>query len=275
MRFKAKIVDLTLFVNLIKAIEKIGEENCLMLLTPKKIQFIIRTEEITDGFQVWAACNVASIFDDYVIESQNGNEISFKINLEYLLKGLQSGTGAQEVFMKLTKKGGTAYLSFAIITNVARSVSITQEIPVLIQTPVQLQEYTEPVLPDPEVYIMMPPLKSLKNVVERMKNIDNYLILQANMAGELTLKVQTDNISVATFYRKLEHPHIEGKETPVTSSEQKAKVKVDVKKFSKFLFSHVIVPKNVICCIVEDTALVLHVLLDDLFITYYIPVLSQ
>jgi HUS1 checkpoint protein len=47
----------------------------------------------------------------------------------------------------------------------------------------------EPTLPDPEVYIMMPPLKNLKNVIERMKNIDSNLILQANMAGELTLKV--------------------------------------------------------------------------------------
>jgi HUS1 checkpoint protein len=274
MRFKAKILDLTLFINLVKAIEKIGEETCLVLLTPKKIQFIL-ISDLTDGFQVWAACNAASLFEDYVIESQNGNEISFHINLDNLLKGLQSGSNAQEIHMKLTKKGGTAYLSFAILMNPVKSITITQEIPVQILTPVQLQGYTEPVLPDPEVYIMMPPLKSLKNVIERMKNIDNYLILQANMAGELTLKVQTDNISVATFYRKLEHPHIEGKEAPNTNPDQKAKVKVDVKKFSRFLFSHIIIPKNVICCIVEDTALVLHVLLDDLFITYYIPVLAQ
>jgi len=190
--------------------------------------------------------------------------------------------------MRLTKKSGTAYLSFAIF-NVCffliyvfinslkpiNSISISQDIPVQILTAVQLQSYVEPVLPDPEVYIMMPPLKNLKNVIERMKNIESFLILQANMAGELTLKVQTDNISVATFYRKLEHPNIEGKNAPVANPDQKAKVKVDIKKFSRFLFSHIIVPRNVICCIVEDTALVLHVLLDDLFITYYIPVLAQ
>lgn len=45
---------------------------------------------------------------------------------------------------------------------------------------------------------MMPPLKSLKNVIERMKNIDNYLILQANMAGELTLKVKNGQV-IAIF----------------------------------------------------------------------------
>jgi len=240
----------------------------------KKIQFIL-ISDLTDGFQVWAACNAASIFDDYIIESQNNNEISFQINLVNLLKALKSGAFAQEIHMKLTKKDGTAFLSFAILVNPVKSISIAQDIPVQILTPVQLQAYTEPMLPDPEVYIMMPPLKSLKNVIERMKNIDQYLILQANMAGEFTLKVQTDNISVATFYRKLEHPHVEGKDPPSTNPDQKAKVKVDVKKFSRFLYSHIIVPRNVICCIVEDTALVLHVLLDDLFITYYIPVLAQ
>lgn len=226
-----------------------------------------------DVFQVWAACNSESLFENYVIESQNSNEIAFNINLGNLLRGLKSGTHAQEIHMKLTKKGSTAYLSFAILMNQVKSITITQEIPVQILTSVQLQAYVEPTLPDPEVYIMMPPLKNLKNVIERMKNIDNNLILQANMAGELTLKVQTDNISVATFYRKLEHPIIGGKELQ-TNPDQKAKVKVDVKKFSRFLCSHVIVPNNVICCIVEDTALVLHVLLDDLFITYYIPVLN-
>lgn len=75
MRFKAKILDLTLFIStflpnfiaiffiyfldLVKAIEKIGEPSCLMLLTPKKIQFIL-ISDLTDGFQVWAACNAVS-----------------------------------------------------------------------------------------------------------------------------------------------------------------------------------------------------------------------
>lgn len=82
----------------------------------------------------------------------------------------------------------TVYALLLILQQV-KSITITQEIPVQILTSVQLQAYVEPTLPDPEVYIMMPPLKNLKNVIERMKNIDNNLILQANMAGELTLKV--------------------------------------------------------------------------------------
>jgi len=54
----------------------------------------------------------------------------------------------------------------------------------------------------------MPPLKLLRNVIDRMKNIHDYFIITANMAGELTLKVETDMVSVATFYTNLDHPQI-------------------------------------------------------------------
>jgi len=72
---------------------------------------------------------------------------------------------------------------------------------------------------------------------------------------------------------------------------------VDIKKFNRFLYSYQVSPTNVILCIIENTALVLHVLLEvraplhhlfctvppatqlneptplqDLYLTYYIPV---
>eukprot|EP01127_Copromyxa_protea_P018921 TRINITY_DN6046_c0_g1_i2.p1 TRINITY_DN6046_c0_g1~~TRINITY_DN6046_c0_g1_i2.p1 ORF type:complete len:273 (-),score=30.40 TRINITY_DN6046_c0_g1_i2:23-841(-) len=272
MRFKARIQDINLFLRLVQTVEKI-EKSCVVHLTPKKIQFIL-ISDLTDGFQVWSGMNAASLFSDYKIVSKHSNEISFNVNLDNLIRGLKSGQLAQEVTVKLTKKGGTAYLQLAIEMTPTRSMTITQEIPIQIISPAQLAAFTEPTLPDPEVYIMMPGLKSLRSVIERMKNIDDFLVIQANMAGELTFKVQTEVVSIATFYRKLDHPHIEGRDPPKANPDQTARVKVDIKKFARFMYSYQVQPQNVICCIVEDTALVLHVLLDDLFITYYIPVLS-
>lgn len=68
--------------------------------------------------------------------------------------------------------------------------------------------------------------------------------------------------------------YTEGRSPPRHNPDQSASVKVDIKKFVKFLYSYQVSPQNVICCIVENQALVLHVLLDDLFLTYYIPVLT-
>lgn len=87
-------------------------------------------------------------------------------------------------------------------------MSVQQDIPISLLSASQLSQFSEPHLSDPEVYIMVPPLKLLRNVVDRMKNIHDYLVLTANMGGELTLKVETDTVSIATFYTNLSHPQI-------------------------------------------------------------------
>eukprot|EP01126_Amoeba_proteus_P041044 TRINITY_DN4404_c0_g1_i2.p1 TRINITY_DN4404_c0_g1~~TRINITY_DN4404_c0_g1_i2.p1 ORF type:complete len:223 (-),score=33.44 TRINITY_DN4404_c0_g1_i2:347-970(-) len=194
MRFKARIQDINLFLRLALAVEKI-EKSCVVHLTPKKIQFIL-ISDLTDGFQVWSGMNAASIFSEYKIYSKNQDEISFNVNLENLIRGLKSGQSAQEVRIQLTKKGGTAYLSMSIEVNPTKSMIISQDIPIQIISPSQLAAFTEPALPEPEVCIMMPPLKGLKNVIERMKNVDDFLIIQANMAGELTFKVRPDRLGI-------------------------------------------------------------------------------
>jgi HUS1 checkpoint protein len=272
MRFKAKIQDTGLFLRVVQTIEKINK-TCVIHLTQRKIQFILVCD-ITDGFQVWAGMNAASLFSDYNVESMNNNEISFNITLDHLQRALKSSQYAQETLVKLTKKNGIPYLSLCIETTTTQAMTVNHDIPINLLGPLQVAAFVEPTLPDPEVYIMMPPLKLLRSVVDHMKNLDDYLTMQANMAGELTLKVETDMVSVATFYRNLEHPHIEGRSPPRHNPDQSASVKVDIKKFVKFLYSYQVSPQNVICCIVENQALVLHVLLDDLFLTYYIPVLT-
>ncbi len=57
--------------------------------------------------------------------------------------------------------------------------------------------------------------------------------------------------------------------------EVRCAVSVDIKKFYKFLFSHLVSPRMVLCGFVESTALVLHVALDEVNITYYIPIFAD
>eukprot|EP01121_Diplochlamys_sp_Union-15-3_P004050 TRINITY_DN14012_c0_g1_i1.p1 TRINITY_DN14012_c0_g1~~TRINITY_DN14012_c0_g1_i1.p1 ORF type:complete len:276 (+),score=37.44 TRINITY_DN14012_c0_g1_i1:68-895(+) len=271
MRFKAKIQDIQLFQKFVQTVEKI-DKSCIIHLSPKKIQFILMKDS-TNDFQVWAGMNAVSLFSDYKVESLNKNEISFRLQLDNLLRALKSGQYAQEVLIKLTKKDSGPHLCLVITRTAQQSMNVVQDIPVEILSSTQFANYTEPKLPDPEVYIMMPPLKGLRNVIDKMKNISNYLTVSANMGGELTLKLETDSVSVATFYIGLEHPQIDGRSPPKYDKDQSATVKVEIKKFSQFLYSHLISPSNVICCLVEKIAMVLHVLVEDLFITYYIPVL--
>eukprot|EP01111_Echinosteliopsis_oligospora_P014019 TRINITY_DN5190_c0_g1_i1.p1 TRINITY_DN5190_c0_g1~~TRINITY_DN5190_c0_g1_i1.p1 ORF type:complete len:276 (-),score=67.69 TRINITY_DN5190_c0_g1_i1:63-890(-) len=274
MRLRAKIAQIDLFLRVVQTVEKISKE-CVVFLTPKKIQLILTSDNVTDGVQVWSGANVTTLFEEYKIESLNNNEISFKINLDNLQKALKSAQKQADIIMKLTKRDGSPFLNFTICTQTAHTMTVDQSVPVELLSAVQISQYVEPHLPDPEVHIMMPPLKSVRGVVDHMKNISDNLIIFANMSGELTLKVEESMVSVATFYKNLEHPAIENRTPPKSNPNITAEVKVDIKKFSRFLYSYQVLPSNVICCIVKDRAVVLHVLLDDLYLTYYVPVITR
>jgi len=272
MKFKAKISNLSLFTKIVSVIEKIGK-TCVLHLTPKRIQFILTTD-LHDGVQIWSGLNAESIFDDYQIESLTSNEISMEVNLDILQRVLKAGLQkkSHDIAIKLTKKNNDPYLSLVVVIQSTQLMTVKQDIPVKMLLANQMASKVEPNLPEPNVHILMPPLKILRNVIDRMKAITDYVHLSANMGGELTLRIQTEMVSIQTFFNHLEHPTVEGRSPPQHNPEQKASVKLDIKKFSRILFSDLIQPQNVICCIVETKAVIFHVLLDDLFMTFYIPV---
>jgi HUS1 checkpoint protein len=166
-------------------------------------------------------------------------------------------------------------------------MSIVQDVPITMVSASQFAQLNEPSLPEPKVTIMLPVLKTLRPIVDRMKNISEFLLINANMRGELSLKVDTDMVSIETIYKNLEIPQVcppasssiaysssqvSGRES-MPPSENEAEVRVDIKKFARFLFSYQITPTNVVCCMVEGKALVLHVIVEgEVYLTYYIPV---
>lgn len=197
-----------------------------------------------------------------------------ELNLENLYRALKSGQYSTETLIKLTKKNSSAFLSIAIELNQAQSIAVVHDIPVLIH-PKLHKKLVEPKFPNPTIYILMPPLKTIRPIIEKMKNLEQYIYITANMNGELTFKVETELFSIGSFFRGLEHPQLEGMPPPTPDATKQARVKVDAKKFYKSLYSHQILPQSVICCLFEKRALVLHVLLDDLVLSYYIPVVIE
>jgi len=272
MRFIAKLnhgVDL--FIKIVQTVSKLAKE-CVIHLAPKKVRFII-ANDVHDGVQVWSGINTGTLFSEWIMESLNGNEISFSVNLENLLRGLKSAQFASDIKVKLTKNHMLRYLSLYISLQSPQVLTVTQDIPINLLSAATLARLTEPNLPDPEVHIMMPPLKLVRTVVDRMKNVCDYLTITANMDGLLRLSVETNMVTIATFYKNLNHPTIEGRSPPRRDDKKQAEVKVDIKTFAKFLYSYQVSPSNVICCLVEGKAAVFYVYSDDLCMAYYIPVI--
>ena len=52
----------------------------------------------------------------------------------------------------------------------------------------------------------MPTPKVVRNIVDRMKNLSNFVRVSANGAGEMRLRVETDLVSVSTYFHDLEKP---------------------------------------------------------------------
>lgn len=76
------------------------------------------------------------------------------------------------------------------------------------------------------------------------------------------------------FFFKFPNQHKIENNPPVRSEDIGAEAHVDIKKFLGFLHSNLIRPANVIMCLSDQRKLVLHVLLNDLYLTYIISVLS-
>lgn len=54
-----------------------------------------------------------------------------------------------------------------------------------------------------QVSIQMPPLKLVKNIVERMKNMSHNLIVCANKDGRLILQIKTNMVTLSAHFTDL------------------------------------------------------------------------
>ena len=116
----------------------------------------------------------------------------------------------------------------------------------------------------------MPQLKHVRSMVERMKNMSPYLILEADRTGKLVLKVDNDSASIATHFRNLivwNSSDIE--EDEITAS-------VDIKKFHTFLSWDIIHPDSVRCNILHERTVNLHLCSEGyLTIHYFMPAIAS
>ncbi|KAH9495675.1 DNA damage checkpoint control protein [Bulinus truncatus] len=157
---------------------------------------------------------------------------------------------------------------------------VVHDIPVLVVPRKHWSDYTEPEMPKFDVSITMPQLK-LENVVDKMKNLSNYLSLSANRSGEMKLSVETDMVAVSTHFQNLTHPtwKIVVRAFYRSSNELEKKVfvtaRIDIRKFAQFLNSQQVNPKTVVCNIVHHRMVHFFLMHDDLSLQYFLPVISR
>ncbi|KAF9283241.1 hypothetical protein BGZ68_005480, partial [Mortierella alpina] len=303
---------------LAQAVEKIGR-SCFIKFTPEFVSFgamsgIGDSDPSSGGgaVQCWSRLKKESLFHEYKVESNANDEIYLEMKVEDLLLAMRSSNNASAVVMRMTGRSADAFLTFTITTedHLGNSRPITQNVPIVkIMTADGANNtavFTEPMIPTPEVHIMLPQLERLRHIAASYKNISDYIVISANLDGEMVFTTcdgshifnhtpgDANTESITAKYGTAEKAHVETRfvnlHNPLLklSEEEEhphrerlrdrpkefASVMIRVSDLQKVLQSHYIKPQNVICSILHDHSVLFYVYLKDTnesTLTYFIP----
>ncbi|KAI8802434.1 checkpoint protein Hus1/Mec3 [Cladochytrium replicatum] len=272
-------------------------KQCLFRFTPEHIHLIVtNTKDGGDSaVQVWGQLRADFVFSDYRVESANNNEIWLDVSCENMVRALKSstqsvnGAGAPpSVVMKLTKKDNLPILSLVItaLTRTGKGISLVQDVPVHVLNKAESDAFKEPMVPEPQVHIMMPPLANVKVIMDRMKSMSNFITVAANMSGDFVMKVKAQEVQLETTFTDLVNPELDPTQVDVSKypsmhrdPAEFAEARVHVRDFGKFVHSYAVNPTNVVCCIIEKHGLVFYLYIGEDnsdqslgTLTYYIPI---
>ncbi|KAJ3342719.1 hypothetical protein HDU93_001291 [Gonapodya sp. JEL0774] len=181
------------------------------------------------------------------------HQIWLELAPDLLARALKSSSHAAGTLLRLTKRDNNAVLSFQVsaMSRTQKSVLITQDVPVRVLGKQQTDAVVEPMVPDPQVHILPPPLSALRPLIDRLKTLSSQCVVSANMRGEWRVEAVAEGVSVEARWGGLEnvgddldlHPS-----QPQRDPAAFARTRVDARDFAKFLRSDVVNPSKVVCC---------------------------
>lgn len=187
-----------------------------------------------------------------VCESNANNIIGVEVSLENLGRALRSGWESTDFVMRLSKSAGYPVLSFTI--NYGNNV-VQHMVRCRLMPPNAWLSVREPVLPDPEVHIIMPSAQHVRSVSERFRNLSDRLTILANMAGQFGIAVATDEVSAETRWSGLINPELnpermEGAEPHASHARVREKfigLSVDARDWINLLRVHILARRIIAC----------------------------
>ncbi|XP_006876566.1 PREDICTED: checkpoint protein HUS1 [Chrysochloris asiatica] len=280
MKFRAKIVDtacLNHFTRISNMIAKLAK-TCTLRISPEKLNFILLDKVANGGVSMWCELEQENFFSEFQMEgiSAENNEIYVELVSENLSRALKTTQNARALKIKLTNKHFPCLtVSVELFSVSSSSRIVTHDIPIKVIPRKLWKDLQEPTVPDSDVSIYLPVLKTMKSVVEKMKNISNHLVIEANLNGELNLKIETELVCVTTHFKDLGSPQlVSDSASQGRNVEQMAEVCIDIKKLLQFLAGQQVNPTKALCNIVNNRIVHFDLLLEDVSLQYFIPALS-
>ncbi|KDO32390.1 hypothetical protein SPRG_02867 [Saprolegnia parasitica CBS 223.65] len=253
-----------------------SSDACFVVVTPERMSFVMKTGG--EDVQTFVHLTMAKLFEDVVLESRSENQIAFTLSIANFSRALQSGKEASGILLRLLKRDGRSFLALRARTV---DIDIIQNIPIDVVSMASAENYKEPRVPSPTVAVEIPTLRSLRTVTDRLKAMHKYLTIEAKMDGSLRLRVQSDTFALQTQHVSFK-PRFDLVEEASDDDAHEdiasrvSTVRVDGRHFSKMLSVDGNAVVTILCCLIDNRALVLHSILCEGFgsFTCYSPVIA-
>ncbi|XP_066935496.1 checkpoint protein HUS1-like isoform X1 [Clytia hemisphaerica] len=286
MKFRSKLVDIGCIHQLTKILGTISKitKTCTLILSEQQVVFTQNERATGGGASLWCELKQVDFFEDYRIEGKDdNNQIYLEIINENLLRALKSGQNAQCIKIKLVKKQ-TPCLMFEVSlpSMTAHTRVVVHDIPVAVIPTRFWENFQRPILPAYDIKISLPNLKILKNIIERMKNISGFMVLSASQNGNLSCKVETEEVTATTYFSNMEiekndnnMPHrSQRRSVDIDEDDELVEARIDVQKLVTFLNVQQFNANKVMCGIVNGQSVHMFLQCGDMFFQYFIPAMN-
>ncbi|XP_069870648.1 checkpoint protein HUS1 isoform X5 [Dipodomys merriami] len=100
------------------------------------------------------------------------------------------------------------------------------------------------------------------------------LVIEANLNGELNLKIETELVCVTTHFKGLGNPPLASQSCRDRSPGELTEVHIEIKKLLQFLAGQQVNPTKAVCNLVKNRIVYFDLLHEDVSLQYFIPALS-
>ncbi|XP_055936529.1 checkpoint protein HUS1-like [Argiope bruennichi] len=272
MKFRGKMVEISSIQHFTRILNTIGKltKIAVLRITPSHLYFTFNERITTGGSSLWCEIPQDHYFCEFNMEglSSEYNEIYLEFQIDNLITAFKSAQAAKSIKLKLTKKHVPCLtLEVELPSLHSNSRCVVHDVPVLVIPRRLWEQFQEPSMIQFDVSIYMPSLKTVRSVVERMKNIGTFMTMFASSDGEIDLRCETDTVMITTHFKDLNLTSVSAH----TSEKIKAECRIDIRKFNQFLFGQQINPAKVVCNITNHQMVQFFLLHDDVSIQYFLP----
>uniref|UniRef100_A0A8D8D9S7 Checkpoint protein n=1 Tax=Culex pipiens TaxID=7175 RepID=A0A8D8D9S7_CULPI len=290
MKFRAVITDsvhMRELLNVVTIFSRINK-NLIINIQPAKVVIQIETE-VEASQCLWCEIDAGEqgrssqgYFSEYVMDGvdKEHNQIYLAVVAAHMVRALSyvRNNAVDYLKFKLVKQdraclavefSGTSHNDSDIMCP-----KLQHDIPVTIAPRSEWRNFELPFDTVYDLTMLLPTVKSLRGLLDKKKNISPSVTIYATLAGELSLVVETDIVTVASHYRGLQCSRARPPDEEDSEAEPltEAACKVDAKKLATLFESVNFCDMKMIANIKNDHLFnVKFEIKDNVFINFILP----